>query len=139
MPHPGLLHPEPLPLRQTAADPALHRRRSDTVLAQSLWGLRVLVHKVCVSSQSVLPDMGFDSKLDFTPPTILLGLLLFPWMWGIFFFGGIHHSPVNGCSAENCNFGVLAGENEHMSFYSAILKLQQISIPFSRGFSQPCD
>ena len=33
-------------------------------------------HKVCVSSQSVLPDMGFHSKLDFTPPTILLGLLL---------------------------------------------------------------
>ena len=29
--------------------------------------------------------MGFDSKCNFAPPTILLGLLLFPWMWGIFF------------------------------------------------------
>ena len=29
---------------QTTADLYLHRRRSDTVLAQSLWGLRVLVH-----------------------------------------------------------------------------------------------
>ena len=40
----GLLHPEPLPLQQSTADPYLHRRYSNTVLAQSLWGLRVLVH-----------------------------------------------------------------------------------------------
>ena len=39
---------------------------------------------------------------------------------GISFFGGILHSPVDGCSAENCNFGVLAGEDECTSFYSAI-------------------
>ena len=32
-----------------------------------------------------LVGMGFDSKCDFAPPTILLGLLLCPWMWGIFF------------------------------------------------------
>ena len=62
--------------------------------------------------------MGFDSKCDFAPPTVLLELLLCPWMWGIF-FGGIQHSPVNGCSAACCNFGVLEGE-ESMS-YSTIL------------------
>ena len=39
MPHPGLLHPEPLPLWQATADPHLLRRHSNTVLAQSLWGL----------------------------------------------------------------------------------------------------
>ena len=33
MPYPGLLHPEPL--QQATADPHLHRRHSDTVLAQS--------------------------------------------------------------------------------------------------------
>ena len=44
MPYPGLLHPEPLPLWQATADPFLCRRHSDTVLAQSLWGLWVLVH-----------------------------------------------------------------------------------------------
>ena len=44
MAHPGLLHPESLPLQRATADLYLHRRRSDTVLAQSLWGLRVLVH-----------------------------------------------------------------------------------------------
>ena len=43
MPYPGLLHPEPLPLRQSTADPYLLRRQSDTVLPQSLWGLWVLV------------------------------------------------------------------------------------------------
>jgi len=66
-----------------------------------------------------LAGMGFDSKHDFTPLAILLGLLLCPWMWGIFFVG-IQHSPVNGCSVASCNFGFLAGENERMSFYSAI-------------------
>ena len=37
MPYPGLLHLESLPLWQATADWYLHRRHSDTVLAQSLW------------------------------------------------------------------------------------------------------
>ena len=36
MPYPGLLHPEPLPLRQSTADLYLHRRCTNTVLSQSL-------------------------------------------------------------------------------------------------------
>ena len=56
-------------------------------------------------------------------------LPLLPSFWGfsfalgcgVSFFGGIQHSPVDGCSAANCSFGVLAGEDEHTSFYSAIL------------------
>ena len=40
---------------------------------------------------------------------------------GICFFGGIKHSPVDDCSAASCNFGVLAKEDEHVSFQSAIL------------------
>ena len=40
---------------------------------------------------------------------------------GVSFFGGIQHSPIDGCSVASCNFGVLAGEDECMSFYSAIL------------------
>ena len=43
MPHSGLLHREPLPLRQATADPDLQRRHSYTVLPQSLWGPWVLV------------------------------------------------------------------------------------------------
>ena len=41
MPHPGLLHPEPLPLQQATADTP---PQVNTVLSQSLWGLWVLVH-----------------------------------------------------------------------------------------------
>ena len=41
---PSWLHAEPLSLGQVTTDPYLHRRHSNTVLAQSLWGLWVLVH-----------------------------------------------------------------------------------------------
>ena len=43
MPHPGLLYPEPRPLQQSTADTYPLRRRPDTVLSRSLWGLWVLV------------------------------------------------------------------------------------------------
>ena len=36
-------------------------------------------------------------------------------------FGEIQHSPVDGCSAASCNFGVLGGKDECTSFYSIIL------------------
>ena len=39
---------------------------------------------------------------------------------GVSFFGSIQHSLVDGCSAASCNYGVLAGEDECTSFYSAI-------------------
>ena len=83
MPYPSLVHPEPLPLQQSIADPYLHRRHSNTVLSQSLWGLWVLVHKVCLSPLSVSDGNGVYSKCEFTPSTVLLGLLLCPWMWCI--------------------------------------------------------
>ena len=69
--------PEPLPLRQSTADLHLH---PNTVLAQSLWGLWVLVLTRCVwALWASLVGMGFDSKRNLAPPTILLGLLLCPW------------------------------------------------------------
>ena len=40
---------------------------------------------------------------------------------GVSIFGVIQRSPVDGCSAASCNFGVLRGEDECVSFYSAIL------------------
>ena len=39
MPYPSLLDPEPLSLQQSTADLYLHRRHSNTILFQSLWGL----------------------------------------------------------------------------------------------------
>ena len=83
MPHPGLLHPEPLSLQQSTVDPHLHRRCSNTVLAQSLRGLWVLLWTRFVwALWASLSEMGFDSKCEFAPPTTLLGLLC-PWTWGI--------------------------------------------------------
>ena len=82
MPYPRLLHSQPLPLQQSAADSYRRRRHSDRVLAQSLWGLWVLVHTRFVWAS--LAGMGFDSKCYFTPSSILLGFLLCPWTWGIF-------------------------------------------------------
>ena len=100
MPYPGLLHPELLALWQATADLYLCRRHSNTVLAQSLWGLWVLVHpRFLWALQGSLVGIVFDSKYDFAPPTIFLGFLLCPRTWGIFFFGGIQPSPVNSCSA----------------------------------------
>ena len=77
-------YPEPLPLWQSTADLYLHRRHSNTVLPQSLRGTWVLVHtKFIWALWASLVGMGFDSKCELAPPTILLGLLLCPWMWGI--------------------------------------------------------
>ena len=81
------------------------------------------VHKVLFEPLSILVGLGFDSKCSFAPPTALLGLLLCPGTW-VSFYSGIQHSPVDGCSAESCNFGVLEGEDEHVSFYSAIIVAQ---------------
>ena len=61
--------------------------------------------------------MGFDSKCNFVPPTSYCGFS-FALGGGVSFFGGVQHSPVNGCSAASCNFGILAGEDERMSFNS---------------------
>ena len=37
---------------------------------------------------------------------------------GVSIFGGFQHPPVNGHSIASCEFGVLIGEDECMSFYS---------------------
>ena len=79
MPYTGLLHPDPLPMWQSTADPYLHRS-ANRVLSQSLWGLWVLVHTRFVwALWASLAGMEFDSKHDFAPPIILLELLLCLW------------------------------------------------------------
>ena len=53
-------------------------------LYQSLWGPWVLVHtRLIWALWASLAGMGLDSKREFPPPTILQGLLLCPWKWGI--------------------------------------------------------
>ena len=55
------------------------------------------------------------------PSYCLFGASPLPLDMGYLFFGGIQHSPVNGCSASSGNFGVLTEEDELTSFYSAAL------------------
>ena len=43
--------------------------------------------------------------------------------YGVSFWGGFQHSPVDACSAASCSFDVLTGEDECTCFYSAILKI----------------
>ena len=104
-------------LQQSTADLYLRRRHSNKVLAQSLWGLWVLVHTRFIwALQASLAGIGFDSKCYFT---------LLPSCWGFSFalgheasfLCGIQHSSVDGCSAVSWNFGVLA-KDEQKSFYS---------------------
>ena len=92
---PSLLQPEPLYPQQVTADPCLCRRHSNTqrqVWLSLLWGSLLLslgpgVHKgfVCALRASLV-GMAIDSKRDFSPPTILSGLLLCPWTHVIFFW-----------------------------------------------------
>ena len=85
---PGLLQQEPLSLWQATADPCLCRRHSNTQMHVSLsllLGPCVLVGRgFLLSPLSISGADGFDSICDFSPPSILLGLLLDTWMWRIF-------------------------------------------------------
>ena len=93
-------------------------QHSKAGLAQSLWGLLVCT-RFCLSLLSVSGGYGV-SKCDFVPLPSCWGFS-FVLGRGVSFFGGIQHSPVDGCSAASCNFGVLAREDDRTSFYSAIL------------------
>ena len=73
-PAPAAVHGWPEPPQETL--------RHSSV--KSLWGLWVLVCTRYVwALWTSLAGMGFDSKPDFALPTVLLGLLLHPWTWGI--------------------------------------------------------
>ena len=67
----------------------------------------------------------------FHPSYHLAGGSPLPLDMGIF-FGTMQHSPDYDCSAVSCNFGVLAREDEHKSFHSAILRVQSGIICLSK-------
>ena len=83
---PGLLYRVPAPPvgHCWPVPPQEMFKHSKAGLAQSVWW--VLMHTRFWALQASLEGTGFDSKCDFDPPTILMGLLLFPWRWGIFFW-----------------------------------------------------
>ena len=67
-----------------------------------------------------LVGMGFDFIIS---EPLLLSCCSFFFVFGpvVSFYGGFQCPPVNGCSADSCNFGALAGGDEYISFYSDIL------------------
>ena len=124
---PGLVLLEPLSPWLATADPRLHRRHSQAGLAQSLVGVIAPLPGSCCAQGFIctlwasLVGLRFDFKCDCTPLTVFLWLLLCPWMWISFFFWWVPTFSCQWCSAASCDFCVLAGEDEHTSFYSAIL------------------
>ena len=61
--------------------------------------------------------LRFDFKCNYAPLSSFWG---FSFAFGcrVLLGGGIQHSPVDGCSAASCDFGVLTGE---MSAYPSTL------------------
>ena len=95
-----------------------------------MWSLGPVVHKVlfepseclwwvwCLILNVILPLLTSYLGFSFAPGH------------GASFFGGIQLSPIDGCLAVSCNFGVLAGENECTSFYSTILIIVLLGWPY---------
>ena len=76
-PAPAAGHCWPIPLKETL------KHSSGSV---SVGSLGPGSYKVCLGLQVSLKHMRFDCKHDCAPHTVLLGLLLCPWMWVSFFF-----------------------------------------------------
>ena len=76
-PAPAVVHCWPLPPQETL------KHSSGSVSVDSLGPG---VHKLCLSPPSIFGCYGFNSKWDLTPNIYSLGLLLCPWMLGIFFW-----------------------------------------------------
>ena len=70
--------------------------------SEHIWGLK------CLILNGISPLL--PSCLDFF---VALGCGFFIF----FFFNGIQHSTVDGCSVASCNFGVLTGKDDLMYFY----------------------
>ena len=83
-----------------------------------------------------LVDIGFDSKCDFAPPTVLLGLLLCSWMWGIFF---LVESYILLSMVVQQHVVILEFSQEKMKhillFHLEINLLLEINLPGQRGHS----
>ena len=66
------------------------------------------------------PGYGIWFYHDCTPAMIAISLQ-FVFGCVVSFLGGFQCPSVAGCSTASCDFGALAGGDEHTSFYSAIL------------------
>ena len=111
-------------------------KHSKAGLTQALWGLLVCT-RFCLSPWAFWWVWGL----------ILNAVLpLLPSCWGfsfalgcgVSFSGGIQHSPVDSCSAASFNFGVLVGEDEHMSFFHHLVLVYICTISNSVSVDGVC-
>ena len=116
-------HSVPLLTCTSAEDTQTFKGRSDSVSVGSLGpGLDKVLFESCKS-------LWWAWSLILN---VILSLLLSCWGFSfalpyvVSFFGGIQHYPIDGFSSVSCSFGILAGENEHTSFYSAIIYSKEI-------------
>ena len=121
---PGVLHPEPLPMWQATADLYLHRRHSNPQrqVWLSLCGVSWCIQDFVWALRASLAGMGFDSKCDFAPPTILLGFLLCPWMWGIL----CHQRWRNSIQWEKTRLEADCGSGHELLIAKFRLKLKKV-------------
>ena len=88
--------------------------------------------------QTVKPDVGFRTFTTvgkllwyYCSPvcgslTQCIWALILSWLYPSYhlpaaFFGRFQHPPVDGCSADSCNFGALSGGDERTSFCPTVL------------------
>ena len=74
-----------------------------------------------------MAGMGFDF-IVIVP--LLPSHCSFFFVFGVSFFSGFQHPPVNGCSTASCNLCALTGGDEHTSFSSAILNQKSDKVLF---------
>ena len=109
-------HGRPLLIRASSGNTQTFKGRS---VSLSLGSLGPGAHKVLFEpSKHLWWVWGLILNMILTLLWSLRGFS-FVLRHGISLFGGIQHSPMDGCSAASCNFGVLAGD-ECLSFYSTI-------------------
>ena len=108
--------PEPPPLGQAPANPHLRRRLSGTQrqVWLSLGRVSCCAQGLFEPAERLWQVWGLILNV-FSPLLLSCCGFSFALGHGISFFGGIQHSPVDGCSAVSCNFGVIAGEDKRTS------------------------
>ena len=94
---------------------------SDPQLGSLTWGLEPLQQWANFFCTIVLQSVGYPPtgmRLDFIVIVPLLPSqcgFFFVFGCGVSFFGGFQNLPIDGYSTASCNFGTLAGEDEHSS------------------------
>ena len=110
---PGLQHPEPLPCsrplltRASAGDIHTLKGRSGSI---SVGPLGPGAHKALFEPSEHLWCIWGLILNVISPLLPSCWGFLFAFGYGVYVFGGVEHSFVDGCSAASCNFGVLTGE-----------------------------